>query len=129
MILFQENGYNKRRDIQKGSLDRFLFGAELEFLKILFSTQNTSNVNIECAAKSTRLYSLYDQPLVAQIYLTFHLYIYIFYCFHMNLFLIDYAFGNCVICGYSFLRATSGVSLYRSNNGGKMLLQLLIVIG
>ena len=47
----------------------------------------------------------------------------------MNLFLIDYAFGNCVIYGYSFLRATSGVSLYRSNNGGKMLLQLLIVIG
>ena len=28
----------------------------------------------------------------------------------MNLFLIDYAFGNCVIYGYSFLRATSGVS-------------------
>ena len=96
MILFQENGYNKRRDIQKGSLDRFLFGAELEFLKILFSTQNTSNVNIECAAKSTRLYSLYDQPLVAQIYLTFHLYIYIFYCFHINLFLINYAF--CKLC-------------------------------
>ena len=96
---------------------------------VLRLPQKSLNVNTECAAKSTRLYSLCDQPLVALIYFTFHLYIYIFYCFHINLFLIDYAFWKlCHIWLFLFESNVRSI-IYRSNNGGKILLQLLIVIG
>ena len=46
---------NKKREISlEGSLDRVLFAAELEFLKIQEPRlpQHTSNVNNECAGKS-----------------------------------------------------------------------------
>ena len=48
----------------EGSLDRVLFAAELEFLKILVPRlpQDTSDVNIKCAGKSVwskQLYYLY----------------------------------------------------------------------
>ena len=55
----------KRKDSLEGSsLDRVLFAAELEFLKILVSrlSQHTSNVNTECAGESEwpkQLYSIY----------------------------------------------------------------------
>ena len=63
----------KRKDSLEGSLDRVLFAAELEFLKILVPRlpQHTSNVNTECAGKSKHLYSLCDQLLGALIYLNF----------------------------------------------------------
>ena len=40
-----------RKDSPEGSLDRVLFAAVLEFLKIVVSRlrQNSSNINIECA--------------------------------------------------------------------------------
>ena len=43
-----------RKPINLGSLDRVLFAAELEFLKIVVprTSHHTSNVNIECAGKS-----------------------------------------------------------------------------
>ena len=44
------NSHKKWKDSLEGSLDRVLFAAELEFLKILVTRllQHTSNVNIEC---------------------------------------------------------------------------------
>ena len=58
------HSHKKRNDSLEGSLDRVLFVAELEFLKILIPRlpQHTSNVNIECAGKSEwsqQLCSLY----------------------------------------------------------------------
>ena len=46
--------HEKRNDSLGGGLDRVLFGAELEFPKILVPrlSKRTSNVNIECAGKS-----------------------------------------------------------------------------
>ena len=35
--------------------------------------------------------------------------------------------GNCAIYGCSFLRTTEGVLIHKSNTGGKLLLQLLLV--
>ena len=63
----------KKKESLKGSLDRVLFAAELEFPKILVPRlhHNTSNVNTEWAGKSKQLYSLCDQFLVALIYLHF----------------------------------------------------------
>ena len=60
---------------------RVLFAAELEFPKILVPrlTQNSSNVNTECARKSKQLYSLCDQLLGALIYP--HFIILILICF------------------------------------------------
>ena len=60
-----QHSHKKRKDSLKGSLDRVLFAAELEFPKILVPRlpQHTSNVNIECARKSEWLkqqYSLYS---------------------------------------------------------------------
>ena len=56
------HSHKKRKDSLEGSLDRVLFMAKLEFLKILVPRlpQNTSNVNIECAGKSKQLHSLCD---------------------------------------------------------------------
>ena len=54
--------HKKRKDSSlEGSLDRVLFVAELESLKILVPSipQHTSNVNDECTGKSKQLYSLY----------------------------------------------------------------------
>ena len=56
------HSHRKRKDSLESSLDRVLFGAELEFPKILVPTlpQHTSNINIECAGKtelSKKLYS------------------------------------------------------------------------
>ena len=55
------HSHKKRKDSLEGSLDRVLFAAELEFLKILVPRlhQHTSYVNTECARKSKQLYSLY----------------------------------------------------------------------
>ena len=43
--------HEKLEDSLKASLDQLLFAAELEFPKVLVPklTQNTSDVNIECA--------------------------------------------------------------------------------
>ena len=59
-----KHSHKKRKDSLKGSLDRVLLAAELEFPKILVPRlpQHTSNVNTECAGKSEwskQLYSLY----------------------------------------------------------------------
>ena len=45
------HNHKKPKDSLEGSLDRVLFVAELEFLKILVPRlpQNSSNVNTECA--------------------------------------------------------------------------------
>ena len=58
------HGHQKRKDSLEGSLDRVLFAAELEFLKVVVSRlpQHTSNLNTDCAGKSEwlkQLYSLY----------------------------------------------------------------------
>ena len=50
------HSHKKRKDSLKGSLDRVLLAAELEFPKILVPRlpQHTSGVNIECAGKSEK---------------------------------------------------------------------------
>ena len=57
------HSHKTRRDSLEGSLDRVLFAAELEFLKILVPRllQNKSNVNNKCAGKSKQLYFSCDQ--------------------------------------------------------------------
>ena len=49
-----QHSHKKRKDSLKGSLDRVLFAAELEFPKILVPRipQHTSNVNTERAGKT-----------------------------------------------------------------------------
>ena len=49
-----KNSHKKQKVSLEGGLDRVLFGAELEFPKILVPrlSQHTSYVNIECAGKS-----------------------------------------------------------------------------
>ena len=77
-----EHSHKKR----KGSLDRALSAAELEFPKILVprQPQNTSNVSYtKGAGKSKQLYSVCDQLFVALIYLHFIVLI--------LMFLVDYA--------------------------------------
>ena len=56
-----QHSHKKRKDSLKGSLDRVLFAAELEFPKILVPRlpQHTSDVNIECAGKSVWSKQLY----------------------------------------------------------------------
>ena len=59
-----QHSHKKRKDSLKGSLDRVLFAAELEFPKILVPRlpQHTSNVNIQYTGKSEwskQLYYLY----------------------------------------------------------------------
>ena len=62
----------KRKDSLKGKLNRVLFLAGFEFLKILLlNTSNTSNVNTECAGMSKQRHPLCDQPLGALIYFHF----------------------------------------------------------
>ena len=50
----EDHSQKKQKDSLKGSLDRALFVAELDFSKILVPRlpQHTSNVNNECARKS-----------------------------------------------------------------------------
>ena len=45
--------HKKREESLEGGLDRILFAAELEFLKIMVPklTQDTTNVNNDCAGK------------------------------------------------------------------------------
>ena len=45
--------HKKREESLEGGLDRVLFAAELEFLKIMVPklTQDTTNVNNDCAGK------------------------------------------------------------------------------
>ena len=58
--LIYEHSHKKRKDSLEGRLDRVLLAAEHESLKI---SQNTKNVDIDCAGKSKQLYSLCDQLL------------------------------------------------------------------
>ena len=55
------HSHKKRKDSLKGSLDRVLFVAELEFPKVsvIRLPQHTSDVNIECAGKSVWSKQLY----------------------------------------------------------------------
>ena len=48
------HNHKKQKDSLEGILDRLLFAAEREFPKTLVPrlSQNTSNVNTECAGKS-----------------------------------------------------------------------------
>ena len=52
------SSHKKRKDGLEGSLGRVLITAELDFLKmlVLSLSQNSSNVNIECAMKSKHEY-------------------------------------------------------------------------
>ena len=59
-----------------------------------------------CQKVKTAVFFIYDQLLGALIYLNFII--------DINLFLIDDAWCNNVVCGYSSARTTPGVSLYRS---------------
>ena len=64
MLTGSQHSHKKRKDNLKGSLDRVLFAAELEFPKILVPRlpQHTSNVNIQYTEKSEwskQLYYLY----------------------------------------------------------------------
>ena len=61
---FLHHSQKKRKDSLEGSLDRVLFAAELDFLKIPVPKlpRHTSDINIEYAGKSQwskQLYSLY----------------------------------------------------------------------
>ena len=58
---FDHSRKKKRKDSPKGSPDRVLFTAQLEFSKILVPRlpQITSNVNIKCEGNPKQLYSLY----------------------------------------------------------------------
>ena len=58
--LIYEHSHKKRKDSLEGRLDRVLLAAEHESLNI---SQNTKNVDIDCAGKSKQLYSLCDQLL------------------------------------------------------------------
>ena len=55
------NIVKKQKECLEGSLDRVLFMAGLEFLKILVSwlPQNITNVNTECSGKPRQLNSLW----------------------------------------------------------------------
>ena len=100
--------HKKRKDNLEGSLDRVLFAAELEFLKMPVPRlpQNSPNVNIECAG----------------IYL--HFIILILICFKLIMPPVNY-----VIYGCSSWRATPGViTIQVLHTGGKTLLQLLLKI-
>ena len=57
------HSHKKRKDSLESSLDRLLFAAELEILKILVPRlpQHTSNVNTECDGKS-KWSKLYIRP-------------------------------------------------------------------
>ena len=96
MSLIYEHSHKKRKDSLEGRLDRVLLAAEHESLKILVPrpSQNTKNVDIDCAGKSKQLYSL---------------------CFleNINLFLIDYAGVKHAIC-----------DCYSSRTGGNRRLTL-----
>ena len=98
----------------EGILDQVLFAAELKLLKVLVPKlpQNTSNVLIECVWKLKHRYSLCDQPLVALVCL--------FYCFGI-VFSIGCSRHSNAIYGCSSLRATPGITLYRSNTGETFL--------
>ena len=73
-INFSRHSHKKRKNSLEGSLDRVLFGAELEFLKMLVPRlpQHAWNVNIECAGKSEwlkQLYSLYVTSFLVHFYI------------------------------------------------------------
>ena len=74
-----EHSHKKRRDSLEGSLVRVLLATELEFRKtlVLRLSQNTSNVNIECAGKSKEL--LCDELVRALMYLIFIILILIYF--------------------------------------------------
>ena len=63
----KKHSHKKREDSLESRQYRILFGAELEFPKILVPSlrQNSLTVNLECAGKLSRLHSLCDQPLGA----------------------------------------------------------------
>ena len=61
------HSYKKWENSLKVSQDGALLAAEL----VPRLPQNTSNINIEYVRKIKQLYSLYDQPLGARIYLSF----------------------------------------------------------
>ena len=75
--IVKKHSHKKR----KGSLNRVLFEAQLEFRKILVPRlpQNSSNVNIESVGKLRQLYSLCDKLLGALIYLHFIIVILIYF--------------------------------------------------
>ena len=75
-----EHSHKKRRDSLEGSLVRVLLATELEFPKtlVLRLSQNTSNVNIECAGKSKQLL-LCDELVRALMYLNFIILILIYF--------------------------------------------------
>ena len=95
---FLLHSHKKRKDSLESSLNRALFGAELEFPKILVPRlpQNSSNVNIEYAGKSKQLYSIYSLCDQLPGAMTSS-----FYYSDINLFLIDYAY--CKLCNISLL--------------------------
>lgn len=81
----------ERKDSLECRLNRALFVAELEFLKILLTRlpQNTLNVNIKCVGKQKKLYSLCEQPVEAVMF---------FYCSAITLrFELIMPGGNCAI--------------------------------
>ena len=108
----------------EGSLEQQLFLTELEFSKILVPgiSQNTSNVNIECARNSKQLYSLCDQVFGAPIYRHFIVL--------MLVFLIDYAwFELCNIWLLLFNNNSRSITTKELSTGRKPLVQLLLKTG
>ena len=101
--MWWKHSHKKRKDSLKGNLDRVLFVAEPEFLKILAPRlpQHTPNVNNESAGKSKQLNSLYVTSFLE--------YWYILICFKSMM-----SGGNYVIYVCSSVRTTPGVSLYGS---------------
>ena len=83
-VMSSSSCHEKLEDSLKASLDQLLFAAELEFPKVLVPklTQNTSDVNIECAWLYSAVHncSLCDQPLGALVFCYFIILILICAC-------------------------------------------------
>ena len=79
--IVKKHSHKKWKGSLGGSLDRVLFEAQLEFLKILVHRlpQNSLNVNIESVGKLKQLYSLCDKLLGVLIYLHFIILILIYF--------------------------------------------------
>ena len=110
----------KRKDSLECSLDWVLFAAEPEFPKILVPrlSQNSSNVNTECAGKPKQLYSLCDQLLGALIYIHFIILI--------LMFLIGYA--SCKLCNIWLLFFENNSKSYRYAGASRWRKNIVAVI-
>ena len=126
-IFCLRHSHRKRRDSLESSLDRVLFAAKPEFLKILVPRlpQNSSNAKIKFAEKPKQLLFTWPASWSTDISSFCYSDIDLFFIVLLIMPAVNY-----VIHGYSSLRTTPGViTLHELHTGGKTLLQLLLKIG